>query len=65
MLVPADETKQRCLFKAHYINCILEELGFNFASGNPIYTHSSLSKGGGSSKYMSVMNIFNFPNFQN
>lgn len=28
----------------HYINCILEDLGNNSASGNPTYTHGLISK---------------------
>lgn len=30
--------------KVHYINCKLEELGFNSASGSTTYILSSLSK---------------------
>lgn len=30
--------------KAHYINCVLKEPGFNSTCGNPTFTHSILSK---------------------
>lgn len=44
LLVPADKAGNNIVCKAHYMNCILEELGFKSASGNPTYTQSSLSK---------------------
>lgn len=36
VLVPADKAENNIVFfcKSHYINCILEELGFISASGN-------------------------------
>lgn len=51
--------------KAYYVNCILEELGFNSASDNPTYTHSSLSKEEILQNRMLVLNIFNIPDDQN
>ena len=46
VLVPADKAGNNIVFvcKAHYINCILEELELNSTSDNPTYTHTSLSK---------------------
>lgn len=45
VLVPADKTGNNIVFvcKVHYIN-VLQELGFNSASGNTTYTQNSLSK---------------------
>lgn len=41
------------MIKAHYINCILEEIGFNSASGNTTCTRSFLSKEKSSKSYLS------------
>ena len=66
VLVPADKAGNNIVFvcKAHYINCILEELGFNSSTGNPTYTHSSLSQDEILQNHMSVLDTFNIPNKQ-
>lgn len=53
------------MIKAHYINCILEEIGFNSASGNTTCTRSFLSKEKNLQNHISVLNIFKIPNNQN
>lgn len=42
--MPADKRGNSIFLvcKVHYINCILEEIGFNYASGNITYTHKAL-----------------------
>ena len=67
ILVPADKASNNIVFvfKAHYINCIFKELGFDSTHGNPTYTHSSLSKQEIIQNHKSVMDIFNIPNKQN
>ena len=66
VLVPADKAGNNIVFvcKAHYINCILDELGFNSTSGNPTYTLSSLSKEEILQNHKSVLDIFNIPKYQ-
>jgi hypothetical protein len=46
VLVPADTACNNIVFvcKAHYYNCILNELGINSTFGNPTYTPTALSK---------------------
>ena len=63
VLVPADKASNNIVFicKAHYYNCLLEELGFNTNSGNPTYTRSSFSKDEILENHMSVLRSFNIP----
>lgn len=67
VLVPADKTNNNIVFvwKAHYIDYIFKELGFDSTHGNPTYTHSYLSKQEIIQNYKSVMDFFNIPNKQN
>lgn len=67
VLVPVDKAWNNIVFvfKALYIKCILEELGFNLAGSNSTYTHSSFSKYDILQIHKSVLNIFNIPNNQN
>jgi hypothetical protein len=50
-----------CLCKAHYYNCIVNELGINSTFGNPYYTPTALSKDGILQNHRSVLNTFNMP----
>lgn len=67
LLVPADKASYSIVFfyKAHHINCIFKELGFDSTHGNPTYTHSSLFKQELLQNHKSVMDIFNIPNTRN
>lgn len=59
---PADKVSNNIVFvcKAHYTNCILEELrGFNSAFGNTNDSHSPLFKEENLQNHMSVLNDFN------
>jgi hypothetical protein len=46
VLVPAKKACNNIVFvcKAHYYNCILNELGIKSTFGNPTYTPTALSK---------------------
>ena len=63
----ADKASNNIVFvcKAHYINCIFKELGFDSTHGKPTYIQSSLSKQEILQNHKSVMDIFNIPNKQN
>lgn len=67
VLVPADKASNNIFFvcKAHYINSIFKELGFDSTHGNPTYTRSSISKQEILQNNKSVMDIFIFNNKQN
>ena len=46
VVVPADKASNNIVFvcKKHYLDCLIKELGINDTSGNPTYTHTTLSK---------------------
>ena len=46
VVVPADTASNNIVFvcKAHYINCLMEELGMSTMTGNPTYNHTAMSK---------------------
>lgn len=62
VLVPAYMAGNNVVFvcNAHYINCILEELGFNSICGNPTYTQGSLSMQEIIQNHKSVLDIFKY-----
>ena len=47
--------------KAHYYNCILNELGINSTLGNRTYTPTALSKDEILQNHASVLNTFDIP----
>jgi hypothetical protein len=47
--------------KAHYYNCVLNELGINSTFGNPTYTPTALSKDEILQNHRSVLDTFNIP----
>jgi hypothetical protein len=63
VLVPADKASNNIGFvcKAHYYNCILNELGINSTFGNPTYTPTVLSKDEILQNHRSVLDKFNIP----
>jgi hypothetical protein len=63
VLVPADKACNNIVFvcKAHYYNCILNELGINSTVGNPTYTPTALSKDEILQNHRSVLDTFNIP----
>ena len=65
VLVPADKASNNIVFvcKAHYYNCILNELGItgNSTFGNPTYTPTALSKDEILQNHKSVLDTFNTP----
>ena len=46
VVVPADKASYNCVFvyKTHYINCLMEELGMSTMTGNPKYNLTVMSK---------------------
>jgi hypothetical protein len=58
-LVPADKASNSIVFfgKAHYYNCILNELGINSTLDNPTYTPTPLSKDEILQNHRSVLDI--------
>ena len=54
-------TKLVFVCKAHYYNCILNELGINSTFGNHTYTPTALSKDELLQNHASVLNTFNIP----
>ena len=62
-MVPADKASNNIVFvcKAHYYNCILNELGINSTFGNPTYTPTALSKDEILQNHRSVLDTFNIP----
>jgi hypothetical protein len=58
-LVQADHPCNYIVFvwKAHYYNCILNEIGINSTFGNPFYTPTALSK----DENRSDLDTFNIP----
>jgi hypothetical protein len=63
VLVPADKASNNIVFvcKAHYYNCILNELDINSTFGNPTYTLTALSKDEILQNHRSVLDTFNIP----
>ena len=63
VLVPADKASNNIVFvcKAHYYNCILNELGINSTFGNRTYTPTALSKDEILQNHASVLDTFNIP----
>ena len=63
VLVPADKACNNIVFvcKAHYYNCILNELGINSTFGNRTYTPTALSKDEILQNHASVLNTFDIP----
>ena len=63
VLVPADKACNNIVFvcKAHYYNCIINELGINSTLGNPTYITTALSKEEILQNHKSVLNTFNIP----
>jgi hypothetical protein len=62
-LVPDDKASNNIVFvcKAHYYNCILNELGINSTFGDPTYTPTALSKDEILQNYRSFLDTFNIP----
>jgi hypothetical protein len=63
VLAPADKASTYIAFvcKAHYYNCILNELGINSTFANPTYTPIGLSKDEILQNHRSVFDTFNMP----
>ena len=61
VLVPADKASNNIVFvcKAHYYNCILNELGINSTFGNHTYTPTALSKDEILQNHASGLDTFN------
>jgi hypothetical protein len=61
-LVRADKASNNVFVcKAHYYNCIVNELGINSTFGNPTYTLIALSKDEILQNHRSVLDTFNIP----
>ncbi|MCU7801424.1 MAG: hypothetical protein KZQ70_15165, partial [gamma proteobacterium symbiont of Lucinoma myriamae] len=60
VVVPADKASNNIVFvcKAHYCNCLKEELGINSTQGNPTYTRTSFSKDEILDNHKSVLSSF-------
>ena len=63
VLVPADKACNNIVFvcKAHYYQCIINELGINSAIGNSTYTPTTFSKDEILQNHASVLNTLNIP----
>jgi hypothetical protein len=61
VLVPADKACNNIVFvcKAHYYNCVLNELGINYTFDNSTYTPTALSKVEILQNHRSVLDTFN------
>jgi hypothetical protein len=46
VIVPADKAPKDivCVYKSHYIDCLIKELGIHNSLGNPTYTPTTLTK---------------------
>jgi hypothetical protein len=66
VLVPADKASNTIVFlcKNYYYECLLNELGFTYTSGNPTYTRINRTRDETLQNYLSVLNTFNFPKNQ-
>ena len=60
VVVPADKAPNNIIFicKRHYIDCLVQELGIDSASGNPTYTATTLSKEEIIANHKSVIDSF-------
>jgi hypothetical protein len=63
VLIPGDIACNNIVFlcKAHYYNCILNELGINWTFCNPTYTPTAYSKDEILQNHRSVLDTFNIP----
>jgi hypothetical protein len=63
VLVPADKACNNIVFvcKAHYYQCIINELGIHSTIGTPTYTPTPFSKDEILQKHASVLTTFNSP----
>jgi hypothetical protein len=63
VLVPADKACNNIVFacKAHYYQCIINELGINSTIGNRTYTQTTFSKDKILQNHASVLNTLNIP----
>jgi hypothetical protein len=60
VLVPADKASNNIVFvcKNYYYECLLNELGFTYISGNPTYTRTNLTKDEILQNHLPVLNTF-------
>ena len=60
VVVPADKASNNIVFvyKTHYINCQMEELGMSTMTGNPTYNLTAMSKDEMLQKHHSVVLTF-------
>ena len=63
VLVPADKASNNIVFvcKAHYYQCIINELGINSTISNRTYTPTAFSKDEILQNHASVLNTLNIP----